>query len=95
MLFKPKEGFKVFYECLLKTVDKYYSNPTKLDNELQTIIYQKEWENICYRPMQITNFTKLQWLQFMIINNILGTNSLFNQMELLDSYRCSFCKLET
>ena len=58
-------------------------------------IRQKEWEDICYRSMQITNYTKLQWLQFRIINNILSTNSLLNKMKLLDWNQCSFCKLES
>ena len=74
ILFKPKKDCKHVYEYLLKTVDKSYSSPTKWGNELKSFS-QKEWEDICYRPMQITNYTELQWLQFRIINNILGTNS--------------------
>ena len=31
---------------------------------------------ICTRPMRITHYTKLQWLQFRMLNTILGTNSL-------------------
>ena len=65
-----------------------------MGKDLKMVISQEEWQDICNRPMQITRYTKLQWLQFRILNSILGTNSLLNKMKLLDSNHCSFCNLE-
>lgn len=95
LLLGAKKGCKPFYKLLLKNVKTSCNSPLKWQHELGVSIDIKEWQRICYRPMQITKDAKLHWFQYRILNNILGTNRLLYKMKIKDNDHCSFCNSKT
>ena len=91
LLVGQKQGCKLFYELLLKNVNVTHNTPSKWQNELNIDIAENLWQKICVSPIRITKDTRLQWFQFRLLNNILGTNVLLYKMKLKDNDLCSFC----
>ena len=87
---KSKKVSKDFYKILkhkqeIKTYNKW-------ENILNQEITDPEWRliyNYCFRTIK-DNY--LIYLQFKIINRILGTRSLLYKISINDNHYCPFCK---
>ena len=87
---KSKKGSKDFNKILeYKQEIKTYN---KWENKLNQEVTAPEWRliyNSCFRTI---NDNYLIYLQFKIINRILGTRSLLYKISITDNYYCPFCK---
>ena len=86
---KSKKGSKDFYKILHQNQEIKIHN--KWDEISNTSITQPEWRQIykiCFKTMK-DNY--LIYLQYKIINQILGTRSLMYKMSITPDKYCSFC----
>ena len=60
-----------------------------------TLSRSYNWNKVFQRPFKMSKDTSLIWLQTRIIHRLLATNSLLFKMKLIESDKCSFCKVES
>ena len=90
ILIKNNKGSKEFYNILHENQEIKTHN--KWDEILNTNITTPEWVQIykiCFKTLK-DNY--LVYLQYKIINQILGTRSLLFKMSITNDKHCSFCK---
>ena len=92
LILKSKTGSKDFYEVLRDSQNVIIANSfwtEKLQMETDAKIWQKIY-NVCFKTTQDNS---LRWLQYKILNNILGTKAYRFKMKLSDDPFCSFSNL--
>ena len=89
-LVKSIKGSKVFYEILQSNKIVHF-NP-KWNQKLNIEIPLDQWEKIYKSCFFSVTDNHLKWLQFKIINRILGTRSLLFKMKITNDPLCAFCK---
>lgn len=71
--------------------------PTALDRWLESVEGQprlndeSEWTDVCKNPYKTVRETKVQSLQYRIVNRILPCNSYLRQLRIKESEVCNFC----
>ena len=92
ILFKIKSGAKDIYRILRNKDSLNYSNK-KWEDNLQIQISTQDWKDIfkiCYYTLK-DNY--LIWMQYKIINRILGNRYYLHKLKILNSPNCIYCKL--
>ena len=87
---KSSKGSKDFYRILQgnREIIKHDKWETMLNIYIPTLTW-KSIHKICFKTL---NDNYLIYLQYRIINRILGTRSLLHKMSITDNKICSFCK---
>lgn len=60
------------------------AGPLRVDNEV-------EWSSICRSPFKTVRETKIQTLQYKILNRIIPCNSFLKQLRIREDESCTFC----
>ena len=90
LISKSKKGCKVFYNVLKGPENVSDNIPNwvkKLDTEVNTNMWKHSYIT-CFNTIQDNS---LRWLQYKILNNILGTKAYRYKVKLSDSPLCSMC----
>ena len=88
----PK-GSKDFYNILIQPQNTIIK--TTWEVSLGTDIPIKNWNQIYRACFHSIKDNYLIWLQFKIINKILGTRALLHKMSIIDNPSCSFCNQQS
>lgn len=85
---------KAVYSAIILAKDHYgtafykwsedSAGPLKVNDET-------EWTSICYSPFRSVRETKVQSLQYKILNRIIPCNSYLKQLRLKEDEACNFC----
>ena len=99
ILFNPKKGCKKFYE-VYKNSNKLIETPRSeiiwadiVSHEDMNLEITEKWNciyKICFNAIIDNNII---WLQYRIINKILGTNEYLTKLKLQTDSTCSFCTM--
>ena len=85
---------KTVYHKLIKTYKKTPEKPKhKWENILQIKIDEDIWLNYFTNIYLHTNYNKLRYFQYRILNNILVTNDKLKIWKILDNDNCTFCNI--
>ena len=93
ILFKSSKGSRDMYSILNKNefIPKYMS---KWNEDLNVIIDPITWKNAFHICFKVFYNAHSQWLQYRIINRIIGTNEYLYKVKISDSGECRLCFTE-
>ena len=85
---------KQLYESVLSKMITRPTSEVKLNCMLSQELNEDDWENIYRLPFLATIESKLRSFQFKINHNIYFTNKKLNDLNMIESDKCDFCKTE-
>ena len=90
-ILKDKKGVRSLNRALnIKENDHVFFN-SKWNIDFESQINIQTWKNAYILCFKLINDNYLIWLQYRILNRILGTNYLLYKMKLIDSPLCTLC----
>ena len=90
LILKYRKGSHPMYNIFIEAKSVRQKSYTKWMSDLSLNIDNCTWEVHNYLPFSYTKDTKLQWLQYRILNRIIATNKLLFTMKKRDNANCSF-----
>ena len=92
ILLKIKSGASDIYKVLSTKHKLNYSN-NKWEGALQIQITPQDWNNIFKICFHIIKDNYLVWMQYKIINRILGNKYYLHKLNIVNSPNCNLCNL--
>ena len=92
ILLKSKKGSKDFYNLINnEKCDPQIAHKVKWERIINNNISDKEWTIIYKHCFKSIEDNEIIWLQYRIVNQILGTKSLRYKMNVIENNLCRFC----
>ena len=92
ILTKSKKGSKDFYRLLTNTSQLHtFSSKTKWETVVDDKLDDEDWKGIYKHCFKVIQDNEIIWLQYRIINRILGTKSLLFKIKKSNNNLCRFC----
>ena len=91
ILLKDKKGIKSIYNKLMQPMTQNFSN-LKWNRDLNVLIDSNTWIESFRITFNSVSDNYLKWLQYKILNRIIGCRYLLKKMKIVDSDTCTFCK---
>ena len=88
ILLKSRKGSKDFYKLQFQTLPFKTKWETVVDDKLD----HEDWKAIYKHCFKVIQDNEIIWLQYRIINRILGTKSLLFKIKKSTNNLCRFCK---
>ena len=92
-MFKNRTGARYIYETLTKSIPEDENTRVKWQSDLEVQLSEDNWDsiyNICHNTVKDNDII---WLQYRILNRILGTNKLRFAMSQINSNKCRLCQI--